>query len=134
MTRYKSFWCSNTQLILLLAAMRELLETGWDWDYVMNISGHLSSSNIFSYSNIFFTESDFPVRPLAELERHLAAWHGGNFVALDAGPGLRLHEGQGLRHLFHNCDGHMFRIGQRYVNEEINITHFISPRLAWHWP
>ena len=102
--------------------MRELLETGWDWDYVMNISGHLSSSNIFSYSNIFFVESDFPVRPLAELERHLAAWHGGNFVALDAGPGLRLHEGQGLRHLFHNCDGHMFRIGQRYtayLNEEI---------------
>ena len=122
MTRYKSFWCSNTQLILLLAAMRELLETGWDWDYVMNISGHLSSSNIFSYSNIFFVESDFPVRPLAELERHLAAWHGGNFVALDAGPGLRLHEGQGLRHLFNNCDGHMFRIGQRYtayLNEEI---------------
>ena len=38
MTRYKSFWSSNTQLILLLAAMRELLETGWDWDYVMNIS------------------------------------------------------------------------------------------------
>ena len=40
-TRYKSFWSSNTQLFLLLAAMRELLETGWDWDYVMNISGHL---------------------------------------------------------------------------------------------
>lgn len=62
-----------------------------------------------------FAESDFPVRPLAELERHLAAWHGGNFVALDAGPGLRLHEGQGLRHVFHNCDGHMFRIGPRCV-------------------
>ena len=62
-----------------------------------------------------FAESDFPVRPLAELERHLAAWHGGNFVALDAGPGLRLHEGQGLRHVFHNCDGHMFRIGSRCV-------------------
>ena len=41
MARYKSFWCSNTQLILLLAAMRELLETGWDWDNVMNISGDI---------------------------------------------------------------------------------------------
>ena len=41
MTRYKSFWCSNTQLILLLAAMKELLETGWDWDYVITISSDI---------------------------------------------------------------------------------------------
>ena len=92
--------------------MRELLESGWDWDYVMNIS-----------------ESDFPVRPIEEFEEHLRRWNGGNFVAMGKGDILKFHDGQvhtkfeemkmtrifgkGMRDTFYNCDEHMYRIGQR---------------------
>ena len=81
--RYRSFWGSNSVLFLLLQGMRELLESGWDWDYVMNIS-----------------ESDFPVRPIQEFEEHLKRWNGGNFVAMGKDEMLSFHEGQVHRRKF----------------------------------
>ena len=75
--RYRSFWGSNSILFLLLQGMRELLEAGWEWDYVMNIS-----------------ESDFPVRPIQEFEKHLKMWNGGNFVAMGNDEMLKFQDGQ----------------------------------------
>ena len=62
--RFNSFWASNTILYVLLIAFREILEFGWNFDYVMNIS-----------------ESDFPAKPLEEFEKALKVNPGANYIA-----------------------------------------------------
>ena len=97
--RFKTFWASNTILYFLLSAFKEILELGWNFDYVMNIS-----------------ESDFPVKPLEEFEDHLKANIGRNFVETGAGIDGDLisgHELQGLNNLFYNCEDHMYLLGKR---------------------
>ena len=63
--RFQTFWASNTLLFLLLTSMKDILELGWDFDYLVNIS-----------------ESDFPVRPLEQFEIYLRNNTGRNFVAV----------------------------------------------------
>ena len=94
--RFKTFWASNTLLYLLLACFKEILQLGWDFDYVMNIS-----------------ESDFPVKPLEEFEAHLRTRVGKNFVATSGKEMLQFQNGQGMRKMFYNCDDHMYRVGDR---------------------
>ena len=94
--RFKTFWASNTLLYLLLACFKEILQLGWDFDYVMNIS-----------------ESDFPVKPLEAFEAHLRTRVGKNFVATSGKEMLRFQEGQGMKKMFYNCDDHMYRVGER---------------------
>ena len=60
----RTFWASNTNLYVLLAAFRDILQFGWNFDYVINIS-----------------ESDFPVKPLDEFENELKTNVGKNYVA-----------------------------------------------------
>jgi protein xylosyltransferase len=43
--RYATIWGGASLLQMLLSAMNELLELGWEWDFVINLS-----------------ESDFPVK------------------------------------------------------------------------
>jgi protein xylosyltransferase len=43
--RYATIWGGASLLQMLLASMNELLELGWKWDFVINLS-----------------ESDFPVK------------------------------------------------------------------------
>ena len=96
--RFKTFWASNTLLFLLLACFREILELGWDFDYVMNIS-----------------ESDFLVKPLEAFEDYLRTRVGKNFVAVGWKDMVRFQEGQGMRKVFYNCDDHMYRVGDRNI-------------------
>ena len=49
--RYRTFWASNTILYMMLTGIREMMVSGWDFDYVMNLS-----------------ESDFPMRPVEIFE------------------------------------------------------------------
>ena len=97
--RFRIFWASNTILYVLLAAFRDILQVGWNFVYVINIS-----------------ESDFPVKPLEEFENELKINVGKNYVATVATADRDLiadHEGQGLNNLFYNCEDHMFMIGRR---------------------
>ena len=96
--RFKTFWASNTLLYLLLACFREILNLGWDFDYVMNIS-----------------ESDFLVKPLEAFEAHLRTRVGKNFVSTDGTDMLQFQDGQGMKKMFYNCDDHMYRVGDRQL-------------------
>ena len=78
--RFKTFWASNTLLYLLLNSMKEILELGWEFDYLLNIS-----------------ESDFPVRPLEEFETYLSKNYGRNFLAIAGKHMVKFHSGQGMR-------------------------------------
>ena len=57
--RFKTFWASNTLLFLLLDCFREIMQLGWQFDYITNIS-----------------ESDFLLKPLEKFEDHLKARMG----------------------------------------------------------
>ena len=94
--RFQTFWASNTLLYLLLTSMKDILQLGWDFDYLVNIS-----------------ESDFPVRPLEQFEIYLRNNNGRNFVALGREDMVKFQNGQGMRKLFYNCDGRMNRLGDR---------------------
>ena len=100
--RFRTFWASNTILYVLLATFRQILQLGWDFDYVVNIS-----------------ESDFPVKSVEEFENYLKSSIGKNYVAtVGANYGRDLiadQEGQGLTHLFYNCEDHMFLLGRRNI-------------------
>ena len=113
--RFKTFWASNTLLFLLLDSFREILQLGWQFDYITNIS-----------------ESDFLLKPLEKFEDHLKARMGRwdiwsqlnwnlqkyferNFVATAGKEMLRFQQGQGMSKMFYNCDDHMFRVGDRSI-------------------
>ena len=92
-----------------------MLEMGWRFDYVTNIS-----------------ESDFPLRPIAKFEEYLRQHYGHNFVSVGGSDMTRFHAGQGMRKLFYTCDGHMYRLGNRYhILKPIHLalTHFQND--AW---
>ena len=96
--RFTTFWASNTLLFLLLASFKEILQIGWTFDYVMNIS-----------------ESDFPLKPLEEFENYLKTRIGKNFLGTSLRELIRFQEGQGMRKMFYNCDNHMYRVGERNI-------------------
>ena len=75
--RFQTFWASNTLLFLLLTSMKDILELGWDFDYLVNIS-----------------ESDFPVRPLEQFEIFLRNNTGRNFVAMGNENMVKFQNGQ----------------------------------------
>ena len=78
--RFKTFWASNTLLYLLLHSMKDILELGWDFDYLVNMS-----------------ESDFPLRPLEEFETHLQHNYGRNFLSIAGKQMVKFQNGQGMR-------------------------------------
>ncbi len=62
--RFATIWGGASLLQMLLSSMGELLEMpDWQWDFVMNLS-----------------ESDYPLRPLEDLEEFLGRKKGKNFV------------------------------------------------------
>ena len=76
-----------------------MMASGWDFDYVMNLS-----------------ESDFPMRPVEMFEEYLKNYNGFNFLAMSWSDGfLEFHDFQGMKKTFHNCDNHMFAVGERKV-------------------
>ena len=84
--------------IVVIKGIKDMLEMGWNFDYVTNIS-----------------ESDFPLRPVSMFEDYLRHHYGQNFVSIGSDDMTRFQEGQGMRKLFYTCDNHMYRLGDRYV-------------------
>merc|ERR1719285_114339 len=96
--RYSTIWGGASLLTMLLSALRELLAMpDWtDWDFVLNLS-----------------ESDFPVKTQAELVSFLSSNRGSNFVKSHGREQDKFIKKQGLDRTFHECDTHMWRLGNR---------------------
>ena len=84
--------------------MEDLLNSGWDWDFVLNLS-----------------ESDFPVKTIDKLVEFLTANKGKNFVKSHGREVQRFIQKQGLDKTFVECDTHMWRIGDRMLPSGIQI-------------
>lgn len=95
-SRYSTIWGGASLLKMLLAAMKDFMSLGWQWDFVINLS-----------------ESDFPIKSLEELENFLSANKGLNFVKSHGREVQRFIKKQGLDKTFIECDTHMWRVGER---------------------
>lgn len=102
--RFSTIWGGASLLKMLMAAIKDLLQLQWDWDYIINLS-----------------ESDFPVKTVDKLVRFLTANSGKNFVKSHGRETQRFVQKQGLDKTFVECDNHMWRIGERDLPENIQI-------------
>lgn len=102
--RFSTIWGGASLLEMLLSCMQELLEIGWSWDFVLNLS-----------------ESDFPIKTLDKLEEFLGANREKNFVKSHGREAQRFIQKQGLDKTFIECDTHMWRIGERTLPSGISI-------------
>lgn len=85
--------------------MKELLELkDWKWDFVLNLS-----------------ESDFPVKSVAQLTDFLTANKGRNFVKSHGREVQRFIQKQGLDKTFVECENRMWRIGDRTLPTGIQV-------------
>lgn len=90
--RFSTIWGGASLLEMLLASMKDLLNSTWSWDFVLNLS-----------------ESDFPIKPIEKLAHFLTANKGRNFVKSHGREVQRFIQKQGLDKTFVECDNHMFR-------------------------
>lgn len=98
-TRYSTIWGGASLLKVLLNSIQDLLshpEWSNEWDYVINLS-----------------ESDFPLKSLERLELFLTANKGKNFVKSHGQQTQKFIKKQGLDKTFHECDRHMWKLGDR---------------------
>ncbi|KAF4524158.1 hypothetical protein B566_EDAN010613 [Ephemera danica] len=96
--RLATIWGGASLLQVLLASMRELLSLHhqWPWDFVINLS-----------------ESDFPLKSNEQLVQFLTANKERNFVKSFGREVQRFIQKQGLDKTFHECENHMWRVGDR---------------------
>ncbi|KAF6203252.1 hypothetical protein GE061_003670 [Apolygus lucorum] len=94
--RHATIWGGSSLLTMLLEAMADLVQSGWQWDFVINLS-----------------ESDYPVKTNDQLVDFLTANHERNFVKSHGREVQRFITKQGLDKSFVECDAHMWRIGDR---------------------
>ncbi|XP_058054885.1 xylosyltransferase oxt [Anopheles bellator] len=103
--RFSTIWGGASLLQMLLSAMEYLLyESGWPWDFVLNLS-----------------ESDFPLKNIEQLSAFLSANRGQNFVRNHGREVQRFIQKQGLDMTFVECDNRMWRIGDRTLPAGITI-------------
>uniref|UniRef100_A0A182XMH0 protein xylosyltransferase n=1 Tax=Anopheles quadriannulatus TaxID=34691 RepID=A0A182XMH0_ANOQN len=103
--RFSSIWGGASLLQMLLSCMEYLLyESGWQWDFVLNLS-----------------ESDFPLKTVDQLVTFLTANRGQNFVRNHGREVQRFIQKQGLDMTFVECDNRMWRIGDRPLPAGITI-------------
>ncbi len=94
--RWATIWGGASLLKMLLSCIRNMINLGWKWDYVLNLS-----------------ESDFLLKHPTELKDFLASNRGANFVKSHGRDTATFIKKQGLDRTFFECDNHMFRIGPR---------------------
>ncbi|KAL0271535.1 UNVERIFIED_CONTAM: hypothetical protein PYX00_008598 [Menopon gallinae] len=94
--RHATMWAGSSLLQMILAAMKEILQMPWKWDFIVNLS-----------------ESDFPIKKNEKLVDFLTANREKNFVKSTGREIQRFIQKQGLDKTFVQCDGHMWRIGDR---------------------
>ncbi|CAG2159896.1 unnamed protein product, partial [Oppiella nova] len=103
--RLSTIWGGASLLQMLLNSIQQIFETNvWpnSWDFLINIS-----------------ESDFPLKPVHELENFLLANRGKNFVKSHGQDSQRFITKQGLDKTFYECDTHMWRVADRQLPKGI---------------
>ncbi|KAJ8925077.1 hypothetical protein NQ315_001249 [Exocentrus adspersus] len=103
--RFATIWGGASLLEMLRSCMWELLNIGeWRWDFVLNLS-----------------ESDFPVKTVAQLTRFLTANRDRNFVKSHGREVQRFIQKQGLDKTFVECETRMWRVGDRKLPYGIQV-------------
>uniref|UniRef100_A0A8C7EMN0 Xylosyltransferase 2 n=1 Tax=Neovison vison TaxID=452646 RepID=A0A8C7EMN0_NEOVI len=97
--RMVTIWGGASLLRMYLRSMRDLLEVpGWAWDFFINLSA-----------------TDYPTRTNEELVTFLSKNRDKNFLKSHGRDNSRFIKKQGLDRLFHECDSHMWRLGERQI-------------------
>lgn len=102
--RHASIWGGASLLDVILEALEQLLEMDSRWQFAFNLS-----------------ESDFLLRSIEDLESLLAANPGRNFLKSHGRQTRQFIHKQGLDRVFHQCEGRMWRLGDRSLPAGIRI-------------
>uniref|UniRef100_A0A8C9G4P3 Xylosyltransferase 2 n=1 Tax=Pavo cristatus TaxID=9049 RepID=A0A8C9G4P3_PAVCR len=103
--RMVTIWGGASLLKMYLRSMKDLLElTEWPWDFFINLSA-----------------TDYPTRTNEELVMFLSKYRDKNFLKSHGRDNARFIKKQGLDRLFHECDSHMWRLGERHIPEGIVV-------------
>lgn len=95
--RRSTIWGGASLLKILLHCMESILEIkDWHWDYIINLS-----------------ESDYPIKTNEELVGFLSSNYERNFLKSHGHDTNRFIQKQGIDRSFHECENHMWRIGER---------------------
>uniref|UniRef100_A0A665V5G2 Xylosyltransferase 2 n=1 Tax=Echeneis naucrates TaxID=173247 RepID=A0A665V5G2_ECHNA len=104
--RMVTIWGGASLLKAYLRSMQDLLSIlDWKWDIFINLSG-----------------TDFPTRTNDELVTFLSLHKDKNFLKSHGRENARFIKKQGLDRLFHECDNHMWRLGERNIPEGLEVS------------
>lgn len=103
--RFATIWGGASLLEMLRSCMLELLNMkNWKWDFVLNLS-----------------ESDYPVKTVAQLTDFLSMNKKRNFVKSHGREVQRFIQKQGLDKSFVECETRMWRVGDRSLPYGIQV-------------
>ncbi|KAG9264541.1 xylosyltransferase 2 [Astyanax mexicanus] len=104
--RMVTIWGGASLLKAYLRSMQDLLSMlEWKWDFFINLSA-----------------TDFPTRTNDELVVFLSQNRDKNFLKSHGRENARFIKKQGLDRLFHECDNHMWRLGERTIPEGLEVS------------
>ncbi|KAG7505398.1 xylosyltransferase 2 [Solea senegalensis] len=104
--RMVTIWGGASLLKAYLRSMQDLLSmVDWKWDFFINLSA-----------------TDFPTRTNDELVAFLSQHRNKNFLKSHGRENARFIKKQGLDRLFHECDNHMWRLGERSIPEGLEVS------------
>ncbi|VDP11875.1 unnamed protein product [Soboliphyme baturini] len=104
--RFHTIWGGASMLDMIMDSVEELLKMDHKWMYLINLS-----------------ESDMPLLPMEELEAFLSAYNGTNFLRSHGRKGSETFiMKQGLNQLFVQCEGRMWRLGERELPHGIFVS------------
>ncbi|KAG9508474.1 Xylosyltransferase oxt, partial [Fragariocoptes setiger] len=97
--RFPTIWGGSTLLDMMLSSIEQLLRIDHPWEYLINLS-----------------ESDFPIKPLNDLENYIASYKNGTIFLKSHGlDNYRFIRKQGLDRIFYQCENRMWRLGPRIL-------------------
>ncbi|XP_075994851.1 xylosyltransferase 2 [Genypterus blacodes] len=104
--RMVTIWGGASLLKAYLRSMQDLLSMlEWKWDFFINLSA-----------------TDFPTKTNDELVAFLLQHRDKNFLKSHGRENARFIKKQGLDRLFHECDNHMWRLGERSIPEGLEVS------------
>ncbi|KAM4536093.1 xylosyltransferase 2 [Fundulus diaphanus] len=104
--RMVTIWGGASLLKAYLRSMQDLLTLQeWKWDFFINLSA-----------------TDFPTRTNDELVMFLSMHRDKNFLKSHGRENARFIKKQGLDRLFHECDNHMWRLGERSIPDGLEVS------------
>ncbi|XP_076844795.1 xylosyltransferase 2 isoform X2 [Brachyhypopomus gauderio] len=104
--RMVTIWGGASLLKAYLRSMQDLLSMlDWKWDFFINLSA-----------------TDFPTRTNDELVAFLSQNRDKNFLKSHGRENARFIKKQGLDRVFHECDNHMWRLGERSIPDGLDVS------------